>query len=221
MRAWSLIGLMPVAVLSLAACGEGIGPVETATLEAVLLDDPSTATASGAPFGSARFAHHKSFGSNYYHGQLAGRVQVLASEDGFSFVALGSPLSVSVALQDTDVRSMLQPGVEVPVGTYRILRLVIDGGQARIDAGGQIGGTELPSDVVLQVGEGAPVVVDVELASPLELSPGQRVRFVLDLNSESWVVEDNVLDGRVRAADVARALRVAVRDAGVLFFTSV
>lgn len=205
----TLPALAAILALGALACGEGTAPPETAVLEAVVRDDPVTLIAAGAR--GLSFAHHKQFGAAYYHGTLGARVQVLLSVDGVSFVPLGSPGPTSLALQDGGAEATLHEAGEVPVGTYRHVRLVISDAAAELTAGSTFGSTELAEGASLQLAGPAGFVVDLELPAPLQLGPGQAVTLVFDLNSEMWVSGEEVARGSVDPGKVAGAVSVGLR----------
>lgn len=191
-------------------CAEGTGPPETGVLQAVALDDPVTLTAA-APHRGFLFAHHKQFGAKYYHGTLGAEVQVLVSGDRSSWVPLGTPRRLSLALQDGDAEATVHEGGEVPVGTYRHVRLIVTDAAAELTDGSTFGSIELAGGASLEVAGPAGIAVDLELPAPVQLAPGQTVTLVFDLNSERWVSGEDVAEGHVDARRVAEAVSVGLR----------
>jgi hypothetical protein len=202
-----LLGLAP------AACGEGTGPVETGRIAAVLLDNPASEVAVQAtPFGW--LAHHKSFGADYYHGTLAASVELKLSTDGNEYFDAALEQAHQVALQAEGASSALLAG-ELPAGSYRHVRLVLRGAVAALEAGGEIGGSELDQTATLSVAAGLTVTVDFQLDQGLVIGANRQSTLVFDLNTERWVTEDNLIAGEVGGTEVSRAISVGVSSPGV------
>lgn len=203
-----------LAPLPLLSCGDATAPADTGSVRALIADDPGSDVASAAvtaePF---RFAHHKSFGADYYHGTLTARVEVQISTDGVRFVGLGPAASVSVPLQDTERSAEAASSAGVPVGTYTHLRLVFQEAAAAIEPGSAIGGLEIDSEIVVPVGEATAFAVEAELSVPLAVRSGKEATLAVELNSQRWLTEDNIVAGRVPAAAVGSAMSASAGSA--------
>jgi hypothetical protein len=197
-----LLGLVP------AACGEGTGPIETGPIDAVLLDNPASEIAAlPAPF--AWLAHHKSFDGDYYHGFLAVSVELQLSSDGVEYLVAARAPTLQVALQDEAASSAPLAG-ELLAGSYHHVRLVLRDAVAALEAGAEIGGSELDRAAALPVEPGLTVTVDVRLDQAVVIAADRRATLVFDLNTERWVTEDHLLAGQVPGAEVAAAVSVGV-----------
>jgi hypothetical protein len=197
-----LLGLAP------AACGEGTGPIETGQLEAVLLDNPASEIA-GRPVPFAWLAHHKSFGDDYYHGVLVASIELELSTDGIEWFDAASAPTYQVALQEEAASPTWLAG-ELPAGSYRHVRLVLREAVAALEAGGEIGGSELDRTAALSVGAGLTVTADFRLDDAVVVSANRRSSLVFDLNTERWVTEDHLIAGEVPGAEVAQAVSVGI-----------
>lgn len=207
-RPWFELGALALGASALLAtgCGESAGPVETGRVDIVLNDDPGSSIAFGlhAPF---RFAHHKNFGDDYFHGTLTGTVQLQLSTDGVIYHDLGAFAEVAVSLQDEDAVTRLADRSRVPEGSYQRLRLVLTGAAARIDEGAQVGGLDLESPALVAIDDGEVAIIDLELSTPLIVLAGVPATLILDWNAEEWVTEDHILEGRVASDLVRQAVR--------------
>lgn len=192
------------------ACSGGTAPPETGVLDAVVLDDPATRIAA-IPGGGPLFAHHKQFGSKYYHGTLSADLRLLVSPDGASFVPLGTARRADVALQDGEAETALGGGAEIRAGTYRHVRLVLSEATVEVTEGSLFGSEELASAAVLEVAGGEGLALDLALPAPLDLPAGGRVGIVLDLNTELWISREAIAEGRIDPAAVAEAVSVGIR----------
>ena len=197
-----LLGLAP------AACGEGTGPIETGQLEAVLLDNPASEIAA-RPVPFAWLAHHKSFGGDYYHGVLAASIELELSTDGIEYFNAASEPNYEVALQE-EAASPTRFAGELPAGSYRHVRLVLRNAVAALEAGGEIGGSELDQTAALSVGAGLTVTVDLRLDQAVIVSGNRGSTLVFDFNTERWVTEDHLIAGEVPGEEVAQAVSVGI-----------
>lgn len=204
------VGVALLSALSVLACGEGTSPVELGRVEAAILDDPSGRVALGPGIGSVWLAHHKNFGSDYFHGQLVVEIQLQLSRDGIVFEDLGVGHPVQISLQDEEAVTALPPAADLPVGLYRHLRVILRSGTATLQAGSTVGGSDLDQPVSLALEGGGEIQIDVTLGIPLQVSSGSTSFLILDLNSESWVTEDHLIAGSVPASELGSALTVGV-----------
>lgn len=188
-------------------CGAGVSPEETGRVDVTILDDPAT-TVSRADLRGPRLAHHKNFGADYFHGTVSGSVRIELSEDGARWVGAAATPAASIALQDEEAATGLDP-LTVPSGTYRWVRVRLENGSARLDPGGEIGGSELDRAASLSLGGGS-VLAELELAVPIGVSPTGRPLLRFDLNAERWVSEDHLLAAEVPAEAIADAISVGV-----------
>lgn len=198
----ALLGLTP------AACGEGTGPIETGPIDAVLLDNPASEIAA-LPAPLAWLAHHKSFGEDYYHGVLAVSVELQLSADGVEYLSTAPERTRQVVLQDEAASSVLLAG-DLPAGSYRHLRLILRDAVAALEAGAEIGGSELDRTAALPVEPGLNVIVDVLLDQAVVVSADRRPTLVFDLNTERWVTEDHLLAGEVPGVEVGAAISLSI-----------
>jgi hypothetical protein len=127
----------------LTACGDATGPETTGSVQAYVADESpsggSPVSGQEAETAPSRTSH----GSGSYSGTLEADAQVSISAGGDIWVDLGSPSSASLDLQASTGGVDVHGQVEVPVGVYTRVRLSLSGAQARLDAGGTIGGITL------------------------------------------------------------------------------
>ena len=100
----------------------------------------------------------------------------------------------------------------MPVGTYAHVRLTLRGAQARIAAGGSVGGITLSSELSLTLGGSDAQVVVQKQVQPFQISAGTRTAIVFELNSETWATAQNAQDRMVEDAEVQTSAAVAIRS---------
>lgn len=177
---------------ALGACADSTTSANGGTISSVTLNDnPSSATSTGATSGS----------DGSYTGTLTGTAQVQVSTDAQSWVNVGDPASVSIALQSTGSVTTLGASARVPAGTYAYVRLVFDPG-AQATVTGNVGGTNYNGQVVA-LGSGQ--VIIQKQVSPREISAGSSFSVVWDLNSELWLTSTTLQAHAVTAAAVQSA----------------
>jgi hypothetical protein len=81
---------------------------------------------------------------------------------------------------------------------------------AGLEAGAEIGGSELDRDTALPVEPALGVIVDVRLQRAVVIAADRRTTLVFDLNTERWVTEDHLLAGEVPGVEVEAAVSVGV-----------
>lgn len=203
---WAAVAMLLGSAALSAACGEASAPEPTGAIETLLIDDPGSELALALPLPRFAFVHHKNFGGDYFHGRLAGDMQIQVSQDGTRFHTVVGGEALAVGLQDPEEAAVLRASGHVPAGVYRYVRLIINQAQATLASGSEIGGLDLPSDITLSLGGAGEVILEKLLVQPLHVTAATTAQLLVDFNSERWVTEDNVLAGQVRTEDLAAAL---------------
>ncbi len=204
---------LAAAVLTLGGCDddEGTAPETTGRAQAIVTDAPSGSAAALAPAGEAgpRFAVEA--GSYSYSGTVTADAQVSISADGQTWVDIGPASSISLALQSSGDSTDVHGAVDVPVGTYAYVRLVMDDANARVNAGSSIGGLLLTAAVDVGLGTGGRVVV-VKEVQPFIIHADTRTTLIFDLNSEAWMTEANAGDKQVEEEEVEESCEARTRS---------
>lgn len=192
--------------LSATACdpddGNGTGPGEQGTVQAVVTDDPGAAGASVTGIRGSLAS-----GSADVTGAFSGDAKVEVSADGQTWIELGQMQSVDVALQAAD-EATIHASASVPARTFTRVRLVVRNAEATVLAGSTIDAGPIGADITLQVAGGGEFTV--EKAVTLDVSADSETTLVFDLNSESWIDENAVQAGAVAASEVQSATSVRV-----------
>jgi len=161
--------------------------------EAVIQDTPGTSPATGS--------------------SLAGNSSAAVSADGVTWVNLGSPNGITVALQEAGTTTTVHGETGAPAGDYSRVRLVFSGVEARLLAGAVIGGVTLTSNVDLTLG-GADQEVVLTVSVPeftIEDDPAVRRTIVFDLRSHLWLTSQALQAGTVEDAAIQGAIQASTR----------
>jgi hypothetical protein len=199
-----IFALIPI----LFACGEdSVSPGTSGRAQAIIRDDPDRAAAlvAAAPIGEAPLA------AAAYSGSVSSNTNVAISTDGQTWIELGSPNGITIKLHSRD-STTVHGEVDAPVGTYAHVRLTLRGAQARIAAGGSVGGITLASELSLTLGGSDAQVVVQKQVQPFQISAGARTAIVFELNSETWATAQNAQDRMVEDAEVQASAAVAIRS---------
>jgi hypothetical protein len=186
------------AALMAGACADsptGTGTV-MGTVSVAVTDDASAASVQDA--GSATGA--QTAGSTF-SGTFTASARAAISADGVTWIDLGSPGAIDVALQSTGDRTDLHGNVAVPVGTYTRVRLILSGAQAQLNAGAVLGSITLTSGATIRVAGGNQIVIEKQI-QPFTLSADTHARVIFDLNSEEWVDEESAQEEEVAEEEV-------------------
>jgi hypothetical protein len=176
------------ALLILAGCGEstnsGVGLVEG------FLADPQRAS---------------------FAGDLNGGVQVSISEDGSTWLDLGSLNGITAPLQTSGVRTTVHGEQNAPVGTYSWVRLTMSGVRARLNGGSSVGNTFLSGNTEIPLG-GSDDLVEVTLQIRFEVVAGESQRrfITFTMNSSSWMTEAALQASMVDDVPIEAAVTAAV-----------
>lgn len=168
------------------------------TTSVVLVDPPSPASAR---------EHVHALRSTAFEGTLTGEAEAYLSVDGETWVDIGSVEQVRLRLQSGDSARVTE--ASVPADTYSHVRIVLRDAVATVQAGAELGGIFVETDLSLQLGGDGEVVVEKQLA-PFEVGAGGETRLIVDLNSNAWVTQESAERGSVSEADVAASIRVQV-----------
>lgn len=174
-----------------AACSDN-DPVEArpGSASAVITDDASSSGAFQSDEGSA----YRSEGASTFSGSLNADAEVAISADGQTWIDLGSPTRVNVALQSSGDETAVHTNASVPATTYSRVRLTLSGGQANVDAGALLGGITFSSALAIRVGGSDNRVVIEKEVQPFTVTADAHARIIFDLNSEGWVDKENAED---------------------------
>jgi hypothetical protein len=188
----------------LTACGDATGPETTGSVQAYVADESpsggSPVSGQEAETAPSRTSH----GSGSYSGSLDADAQVSISAGGDVWIDLGPPSAMSLALQASNEGVDVHGRVEIPVGVYTRVRLVLSGAEARLDAGGTIGGVTLGTSTTMSVGANGSVVIEKQVP-PFEVRADTHTSIHWYMNSELWVHEENVEDEEVEEQEVKDA----------------
>jgi hypothetical protein len=201
MRGTTQAGLAALCLIA-AAAGCSDDPTETTprgAIEAMVSDDPSTTTAvaGAAALGSVT-------------GSIVSSAAVEISNNGTDWVSLGAATGVTLALQSTSDSKSVYGSVQVPAGTYSKVRITLTNGQTNLLAGSIVDNVTLVANTTLTLGGGdATVVIEKDVGS-FTVVNGSKATILVDLNSESWVIAQNVQDLVVDDVEVTTAASARV-----------
>lgn len=176
----------------------------TASASATITDDASSSSALQGDDGAAL----RALADGHFSGGLSSNAQVAISADGETWVDLGSPAPVTVALQSNGNETTVHSRAAIQPGTYTRVRLTLTEARADIDAGAMLGGISFTSAVSIAVGGADQSVVIEKQVAPFTVESDSHVLIRFDMNSEQWVDEEtaddeSVEDERVRESTVA------------------
>lgn len=202
------LGLIAVLAVVPACSDDATGPDGEATMSVVATDDPSSQSASMTKdVVLAGFLAQQSGAS--YSGQFTANAQVQVSTDGSTYVDVGPPQQVTVQLQSSDGSATIHTDAALEAQSYSRVRLVLEGAQASLDAGSEVGTTVLDAALSLDVGGGSQVVI--ERQASVDVGADSETTLVFDVNSEAWVTEENAQAEAVAASEVESATTVSIR----------
>ncbi len=146
-------------------------------------------------------------------GSLAGNVVVSFSEDGVSWVDLGSPNGVTVQIQSPTGATSAHGEQDTPLGPFSQVRLVLDGVTARLKAGSVVGGTTLSADVDVPLGGPDHLAEVVVALAPFTVptDPAMRRTVVFELRSALWLTAAVLQAGSVSDAAIQAAITASTR----------
>lgn len=199
MRVSTIIALSTAALLA-AGCGgdDPVGVDDRGTASASVSDNPSTTSAF-------RSESWRPEAAGTFSGSLNASAAVEISADGQTWIDLGSPSNISLALQSTGSETTIASSAEIPVGTYTRVRLRLSGATANIDAGAVLGALTLSSAVAIKVGGADQEVVIEKTVEPFTVTADVHTHVMFDLNSEAWVTAGNAEDETAEDEEVEEA----------------
>lgn len=178
------------------------GGDDTGTVEAVVTDDPQSASPS-----AATLVRRSTAPAAVFTGTASGDFRVDISTDGSTWVQLGSLNGISLELQSAIDETSVHGEQTVAAGTYTRVRLVLENAAADLSAGSVIGGITLGADASVSVAGGGQVVI--ERAVQFQVTASSRTRVVFDLNSEAWITESAVTAGTAAQSEVEASVAAA------------
>jgi hypothetical protein len=153
---------------------------ENGTMQGYMTDDPTSSSATTSARSQAT-----------YSGTMTGKADVEVSTNKKTWYTLGSPRDFTVELQTNGVSVAITGSKNVPVGTYRFVRINWNAVEANLSAGSQVEDQTLTSGVSLRLGDATTAVMSQEVDA-FDLEAGSSARIVVDLNSETWATTANV-----------------------------
>lgn len=188
-----------------AACGDTTGTTE-ARVSAEVHDETSSGVqaASIVPLAALQ--------SSGYSGTVSGDARVEVSADGETWTELDESSQVEVDLQASGGGATVHADASVPLESFTRVRLVLDGADARLEAGSTVGGVTLDSETTVTLGSDGQAVVEVQLDQSLDASADTDAMISFDLNSEAWITESAVTAGAVAASEIESATVVTVEQ---------
>ena len=183
--------LVLMVAAALAACGDE-GPAENGNVQA-LVKDPDAPSS--------------------YDGTLSGNINVSISQDGNTWIDLGSANGITIVLQSpTGDSTNVHGQVARSAGNYARVRLTVRDGKATLLSGSRVGNTTLSSTKDITVG-GADDLVVIDKSTSFAVVAGTtgRTSIIFDLNSEIWLTESAVQTGQVEDQPIQQAVTVSTR----------
>ncbi|MFB6368652.1 MAG: DUF4382 domain-containing protein [Gemmatimonadota bacterium] len=201
--------------LTVAACSDGAptGPgSQSGSASATLTDDPNTASGSLQPSFSLASTDHS--GSASYSGHMEADVKVQVSADGQAWTDVNEQAASNSRVDfHSSSETTVASNASVDAGTYSHVRVVMENTSATIDSGSSFGastgGLTLSADVNLTVGSDGRVVIEKQVGD-FEISADSNTTITVDLNSDTWVNQDNVEARAVSSSEIESATAVSV-----------
>lgn len=204
-------------VLTVAACSDGdTGPTgpgsQTGSASATMTDDPSSASGSLQPSFSVASTDHS--GSASYSGHMRADVKVQVSADGQAWTDVNDQASSNSQVDfHSDSETTVASSASVDAGTYSYVRVVMENTSATIDSGSSFGastgGITLEADVNLTIGGDGRVVIEKQVGD-FDISADSNTTITVDVNSDTWVDQDNVEARAVSSSEIESATAVSV-----------
>lgn len=189
--------------LALVACDDDNNPTGPASSQGTVtaeIHDGASGGGGGAQGATA---------AGSFTGTATGNAQVSIYAEGRGWVALGSPARTTVTMQ-SNTRTVVHGTAAVPADTYTRVRLVMDGFDASLQAGGIISGVTLTGNVTIRVG-GSDGRVEVEkTVSPFTVRAGATTTVGFDLNSQFWIDQTTTQTRVANDAEVQSAVAAYV-----------
>lgn len=204
-RGLAMLGLAGVVALAAGCDDDATSPEGEAQVSAEIQDVPDSQEVASR----AALAGFLTQDQSSYSGTLTADAQVQVSADGSTFVDLGPPRQVTIQLQSADGSTSVHSDVAVDAETYSHIRLVLEGAEATLDAGSEIGTLVLDASIALDVGSGSQVVIDKEV--DVDITADSQTTLVFDLNSEAWITEENAEAEAVAASEVESATSLEIQ----------
>lgn len=171
-------------------------------VEAFVVDDPASTSPSVADrVGTNAVA------AAVISGFVTGDARVDISLDGTEWIQLSSMSDIDLDLQSSSDQVSVNGETSVPVGSYTMVRLVLDGAAAQVLAGSDIGGLVVGADATVTVGDGGQVIIERQVQ--FDVSADTDTRIVFDLNSEQWITQTAVTAGQASEASVDASVAAA------------
>lgn len=178
-----------VAVFAVGCGDDPLDPNVTGTVDAEIHDTPA--------------------GAGAFTGTAAGNIFVSIRSTGGTWVDLGSPNGITVALQSNSA-STVHGASSVPEGSYDRVRLTFSGVTFSIDAGGTVSGNVLGSDASAVAADSTPLELELSV-TPFDVSSaGGTVGISFDLNVENWIDQQSLDDGVIQDGRIQGQVTVAV-----------
>ena len=153
--------------------------------------------------------HDTPAGAAVFTGTAAGNQHVSIRSTGGTWVDVGMPNGITVALQST-TPTTVHGSTSVPAGLYDRVRLTLSGVTFSIDAGGTVDGTVLSTDASAEVAGSADLLLELSV-TPFTVSTSAGTASVsFDLNVENWIDVQSLNDGVIPNATVAGRLTAIV-----------
>lgn len=174
-----------VALLGTAAACTDTDPIDggTASVSATITDDASSQAALQGESATPMQVQ----ADGQFSGRFSSAARAAISTDGETWVDLGSPSQVTVALQSSHQQATVHNRTAVATGTYTRVRLTLTNARAELDAGAMLGGISFASAVSIRVGGADQQVVIEKQVEPFTIRANTHARIQFDLNSEGWV----------------------------------
>lgn len=171
-------------------------------VEAFVIDDP----ASTSPSVTDRVGTN-TVAAAVISGFVTGDARVDISVDGTEWIELGSMSDINLDLQSSTDQASVNGETSVPVGSYTMVRLVLDGAAAQVLAGSDIGGVVVGADATVTVGDGGQITIERQVQ--FNVSADTDTHIVFDLNSEQWITQTAVTAGQASEASVDASVAAA------------
>ena len=147
------------------------------------------------------FVHDTPAGVAAFTGTVTGNQHVSIRSTGGTWIDVGSPNGITVALQST-TPTTVHGSTSVPAGSYDQVRLTLSSVTFSIDAGGTVESTVLDADASAVVAGNANLALEISVTPFTVSTSGGTASISFDFNVENWIdlqsLNDGVIpDGRI------------------------
>ena len=155
------------------------------------------------------FVHDTPAGAAALTGTVAGNQHVSIRSTGGTWIDVGSPNGITVALQSTPPTTV-HGSTSVPAGSYDRVRLTLSSVTFSIDAGGTVESTVLDADASAVLAGDADLALEISVTPFTVSTSGGTASISFDFNVENWIDLQSLDDGVIPAGRITGQVTAVV-----------